>query len=45
MFCQTSLKLRFIKVDKGPLQDKIAIYGHFKRYIYCYSKHKHGNLY
>ena len=35
----------FIKVDRGPLQDVIAFYGHFKRYIYCYSNHKHGNLY
>ena len=29
----------FIKVDRGPLQDVIAFYGHFKRYIYCYSKY------
>ena len=37
--------MRFIKIDKDPLQDEIAFYGHFKSYIYCYSQHKHGNLY
>ena len=29
IFCWTSLKLRFLKVDKGLLQDKITSYDHF----------------
>ena len=44
-FYWTGLKLRLVKVDKGLLQDVITFYGHFKSYMFCYSKQKHPNFY
>ena len=38
-------ELRFVKVGKGLLHDVITFYGHSKSYMYCYSKHKHGNFF
>ena len=30
----SSLKLRFVKVDKGLLQDIVTFYDHFKSYMF-----------
>ena len=44
-FCLISLRLKFLKVDEGLLQDKIAGYGLFMSYMSWYYKQRHTKRY